>query len=86
VLLLLLPICYFVQEMVARLGIATGQGHAAMIYSVLASVGCVLACRPAVVNFLTLVTEFAAISLAMSKMGVSPYISVPTLRLRSSDW
>ena len=32
VLLLLLPICYFVQEMVARLGIATGRGHAAMIY------------------------------------------------------
>ena len=32
VLVLLLPICYFVQEMVARLGIATGKGHAAMIY------------------------------------------------------
>ena len=31
-LLLLLPITYFVQEMVVRLGIATGQGHAAMIY------------------------------------------------------
>src|ERR1017187_10689910 len=32
ILLLLLPITYFVQEMVARLGIATGKGHAAMIY------------------------------------------------------
>ena len=31
-LVVLLPICYFVQEMVARLGIATGKGHAAMIY------------------------------------------------------
>ena len=31
-LLLLLPITYFTQEMVVRLGIATGQGHAAMIY------------------------------------------------------
>ena len=31
-LVVLLPICYFVQEMVARLGIATGEGHAAMIY------------------------------------------------------
>jgi Mn2+/Fe2+ NRAMP family transporter len=30
-LLLLLPVTYFIQEMVARLGIATGQGHAAMI-------------------------------------------------------
>jgi Mn2+/Fe2+ NRAMP family transporter len=31
-LVVLLPICYFVQEMLARLGIATGKGHAAMIY------------------------------------------------------
>jgi len=31
-MLLLLPICYFIQEMVVRLGIATGQGHAAMIF------------------------------------------------------
>jgi len=31
-LILLLPTCYLIQEMVARLGIATGRGHAAMIY------------------------------------------------------
>ena len=31
-MLLLLPVCYFIQEMVVRLGIATGKGHAAMIY------------------------------------------------------
>jgi Mn2+/Fe2+ NRAMP family transporter len=31
-LVVLLPICYFIQEMVARLGIATGKGHASMIY------------------------------------------------------
>ena len=31
-LVVLLPICYFIQEMVARLGIATGKGRAAMIY------------------------------------------------------
>jgi Mn2+/Fe2+ NRAMP family transporter len=30
-----------------------------------------------VVNFLTLITEFAAISLALSALGASPYISVP---------
>ena len=29
------------------------------------------------VNFLTLVTEFAAIALAMNMMGISPYIAVP---------
>lgn len=32
IMLLLLPITYFIQKMVVRLGIATGQGHAAMIY------------------------------------------------------
>ena len=78
VLLLLLPICYFVQEMVARLGIATGKGHAAMIYERFGkwwgrfSLFDLLA-----VNFLTLITEFAAISLAMSGLGVSPFLSVP---------
>jgi Mn2+/Fe2+ NRAMP family transporter len=40
-LLLLLPICYFIQEMVVRLGIATGQGHAAMIYRASESGGAV---------------------------------------------
>jgi Mn2+/Fe2+ NRAMP family transporter len=30
VLLILLPVTYFIQEMVVRLGIATGRGHAAM--------------------------------------------------------
>jgi Mn2+/Fe2+ NRAMP family transporter len=32
ILIVLLPICYLVQEMVAPLGIATGKGHAAMIW------------------------------------------------------
>jgi len=38
-LLLLLPVTYFIQEMVVRLGIATGKGHAAMIYQRFASGG-----------------------------------------------
>jgi Mn2+/Fe2+ NRAMP family transporter len=77
-LLLLLPITYFVQEMVVRLGIATGQGHAAMIYRRFGkwwgrfSLGDLL-----LVNFLTLVTEFAAIALALGKMGVDPRFGVP---------
>src|ERR1700721_2742407 len=77
-LIVLLPICYFVQEMVARLGIATGKGHAAMIFERFGkwwgrfSLFDLLA-----VNFLTLITEFAAISLALSALGVSPWISVP---------
>jgi Mn2+/Fe2+ NRAMP family transporter len=77
-LILLLPITYFVQEMVARLGIATGKGHAAMIYERFGKWwGHFSLVDLLLVNFLTLITEFAAISLALSAMGVSPYISVP---------
>jgi Mn2+/Fe2+ NRAMP family transporter len=78
ILLLLLPITYFVQEMVARLGIATGKGHAAMIYERFGKWwGHFSLFDLLLVNFLTLITEFAAISLALSALGVSPYIAVP---------
>jgi Mn2+/Fe2+ NRAMP family transporter len=78
ILLLLLPITYFVQEMVARLGIATGKGHAAMIYSRFGKWwGRFSLFDLLFLNFLTLITEFAAISLALAHLGVSPYIAVP---------
>src|SRR6201996_6778936 len=78
VLLLLLPVCYFIQEMVARLGIATGKGHAAMIYERFGKWwGRFSLFDLLLVNFLTLVPEFAAISLATQQMGILPYISVP---------
>ncbi|HUV69654.1 MAG TPA: Nramp family divalent metal transporter [Terracidiphilus sp.] len=81
-LIVLLPICYFVQEMVARLGIATGKGHAAMIYERFGKWwGHFSLFDLLFVNFLTLITEFAAISLALSGLGVSPYISVPVSAL-----
>jgi Mn2+/Fe2+ NRAMP family transporter len=77
-LVVLLPICYFVQEMVARLGIATGKGHAAMIYERFGKWwGRFSLIDLLAVNFLTLITEFAAISLALSALGISPYVSVP---------
>src|SRR5579863_5512144 len=77
-LLLLLPISYFVQEMVVRLGIATGQGHAAMIYRRFGKWwGRFSLADLLLLNFLTLVTEFAAIALALAKLGVSPVWGVP---------
>ena len=82
ILLILLPICYFVQEMVARLGIATGKGHAAMIYERFGKWwGRFSLIDLLAVNFLTLITEFAAISLALSALGISPYISIPVSAL-----
>ncbi len=82
ILVVLLPICYFVQEMVARLGIATGKGHAAMIYERFGTWwGHFSLFDLLLVNFLTLITEFAAISLALSAMGVRPFIAVPVSAL-----
>jgi NRAMP (natural resistance-associated macrophage protein)-like metal ion transporter len=78
VLLLLLPVAYFVQEMVARLGIATGQGHAAMIYQRFGKWwGRFSLADLLLVNFLTLVTEFAAIALAARHLGLAPAVVVP---------
>ncbi|MDQ2799879.1 MAG: Nramp family divalent metal transporter [Armatimonadota bacterium] len=77
-LILLLPTCYFIQEMVARLGIATGQGHAAMIYQRFGKAWGVFSLVDLLlVNFLTLVTEFAGVSLAATQMGLSPVLVVP---------
>src|SRR3954452_18571541 len=62
VLVLLLPVTYFVQEMVARLGIATGEGLASIIYERFgAGWGRFCLVDLLLVNFLTLVTEFAAV-------------------------
>ena len=77
-LVLLLPTTYFVQEMVARLGIATGQGHASMIFRRFGKWWGVFSLVDLlIVNFLTLVTEFAGISLAVQQMGLAPAIAVP---------
>ena len=74
----MLPVTYFIQEMVVRLGIATGKGHAAMIYQRFGKWwGLFSLIDLEAVNFLTLVTEFAAIDLALTKMGVDPRIGVP---------
>ena len=79
---LLLPVTYFVQEMVVRLGIATGKGHAAMIFQRFGKWwGIFSLVDLELVNFLTLVTEFAAIDLALTKLGVDPRIGVPLIAL-----
>ena len=80
--LLLLPVTYFIQEMVVRLGIATGKGHAAMIYQRFGKWwGIFSLVDLELVNFLTLVTEFACISLALTKMGVDPRLGIPVVAI-----
>ena len=82
VLLLLIPVLIVNQEMVVRLGAVTGVGHARLIIERFGrfwgafSVGDLF-----LLNFLTIVTEFIGVSLALRYFGVSPYISVPVAGL-----
>jgi len=76
-LALLLPVTYLCQEMVARLGIVTGEGHAAMIYKRFGKWwGHFSFFDLQLLNFFTLVTEFAAIDLVAKKINMSPVAAV----------
>ena len=78
VLLLLMPVLIVNQEMVIRLGAVTGVGHARLIFERFGrfwgafSVGDLF-----MLNFLTIVTEFIGVSLALGYFGVSRYLAVP---------
>src|SRR6195256_6621439 len=77
-LVLLIPVLIVNQEMVVRLGAVTGVGHARLITERFGrgwgwfSVGDLF-----LLNFLTIVTEFIGVSLALSYFGVSKYLAVP---------
>ncbi|HXA53811.1 MAG TPA: divalent metal cation transporter, partial [Solirubrobacteraceae bacterium] len=77
-LLLLVPVLIVNQEMVVRLGAVTGVGHARLINERFGrfwgwfSVGDLF-----LLNFLTIVTEFIGVSLALGYFGVSQYVAVP---------
>src|SRR5579862_1092710 len=78
VLLLLIPVLIVNQEMVVRLGAVTGVGHGRLILERFGrfwgafSVGDLF-----ILNFLTIVTEFIGVDLALSYLGVNKYLSVP---------
>src|ERR1700732_4830847 len=77
-LVLLIPVLIVNQEMVVRLGLVTGVGHARLILERFGkfwgafSVGDLF-----LLNFLTIVTEFIGISLGAHYFGISPQVSVP---------
>src|ERR1700733_1915393 len=78
VLLLLIPVLIVNQEMVVRLGAVTGVGHARLIVERFGRFwGWFSVIDLFVLNFLTVVTEFIGVTLALRYFGVSPYISVP---------
>jgi len=77
-LLLLAPVLFVNQEMVARLGTVTGAGHARLIFERFGrrwgvfALGDLLA-----LNLLTIVTELIGVTLALGYFGVSRYVAVP---------
>jgi NRAMP (natural resistance-associated macrophage protein)-like metal ion transporter len=81
-LVLLVPVLIVNQEMVVRLGAVTGVGHARLINERFGrfwgffSVGDLF-----LLNFLTIVTEFIGVSLALGYLGVSKYVAVPLAAL-----
>jgi Mn2+/Fe2+ NRAMP family transporter len=78
VLLLLVPVLIVNQEMVVRLGAVTGVGHARLIVERFGRFwGWFSVIDLFVLNFLTVVTEFIGVSLALGYLGVSQYIAVP---------
>jgi len=78
VLLLLVPVLIVNQEMVVRLGAVTGVGHARLIQERFGRFwGWFSVIDLFILNFLTVVTEFIGVSLALGYFGVSQYIAVP---------
>ena len=76
ILIVLLPVAYFIQEMTVRLGAGTKRGHAEAIFEGFGKFwGWFSLFDLAVVNWLTLVTEYIGMTAAMSIFGVPPWVT-----------
>ncbi len=76
-LALLIPVLYVNQEMVLRLGVVTGVGHARLILDRFGKFwGAFSAIDLFILNALTIVTEFIGISLGMDFLGVPKVVGV----------
>ncbi|MGA8016557.1 MAG: divalent metal cation transporter [Candidatus Dormiibacterota bacterium] len=74
----LIPVLYLVMELTARLGIATGKGHAALIKERFGRGWALLSVATLGVTAVgALVTEFAGIAGVASLVGLSPNLVVP---------
>src|SRR5512140_3640287 len=74
--ILLVPMAYYVQEMTVRLGAVTKRGHAEAIFDGFGSFwGWFSLADLAIVNWLTLVTEYIGMTAALSLFGVPPVVT-----------
>lgn len=77
VLALLVPVLIVNQEMVVRLGLVSGVGHAKLIFARFGKFwGAFSFGDLMILNLLTIVTEFIGVTLAMQHFGLSPLLSV----------
>ncbi len=78
ILPLLIPVLFVNQEMVVRLGAVTGIGHGRLIRERYGRFwGFTAVIDLFVLNFMTIVTEFIGVGLALEFFGISRYYSVP---------
>jgi NRAMP (natural resistance-associated macrophage protein)-like metal ion transporter len=76
VFFILVPMAYYVQEMTVRLGAVTKRGHAEAIFEGFGSFwGYFSLVDLAIVNWLTLVTEYIGMTAAMGMFGVAPWVT-----------
>ena len=74
--ILLIPMAYYVQEMTVRLGAVTKRGHAESIFEGFGPFwGWFSLVDLAVINWLTLITEYIGMIAAMSLFGVPPLLT-----------
>jgi len=76
VFFILVPMAYYVQEMTVRLGAVTKRGHAEAIFDGFGRFwGWFSLTDLAIVNWLTLITEYIGMTAAMSIFGIPPVIT-----------
>jgi NRAMP (natural resistance-associated macrophage protein)-like metal ion transporter len=77
ILMILLPMAYFIQEMTVRLGAVTKRGQAEAIFDGFGKFwGWFSLADLAVVNWLTLITEYVGMTAAMTLFGIPPWLTV----------
>jgi Mn2+/Fe2+ NRAMP family transporter len=82
VLLLLAPVLFVNQEMVARLGAVTGAGHARLIFERFGRWwGSFALADLLALNLLIVATDFIVMILALGFLGVSRYVALPVALL-----
>jgi Mn2+/Fe2+ NRAMP family transporter len=76
-MVVLIPVCYYVQEMTVRLGAVTKRGHAEAIFENFGPFwGWFSLMDLVILNWLTMVTEFIGVTASLQIFGVPPFVSV----------